>query len=455
VLEKIDGPVSFSPDGKRFVLVRGNYPNLGESALVISSVDGSEQRDLVIKKLPERFTPIFFTGPSWSPDGNSIAATDATVGGTSKVVLFSANDGSEQQFSTPTWLYAARVQWLPDMSGVLAVGGESARESQLWVIRYPDGQARRVTNDLGSYRAIGLTADGKKFCTVQAEGLVNVWVVPGGDATKAIRLPTGNVGFYSSAGNSLSWTPDGRIVFASTEGGAQDIWLTDPDGNNRKQLTANGAQNISPIVSPDGKYVVYASLREGAKSLWRINIDGSNPIRLTNGVTDSFPTISPDGKWVIFTTLSGAQPTIWKVSLAGGTPQQITEHLGLAGRVSPDGKLIMYAFAESPDPFAPPNRIAVEPFDSGGETKVFEIAPSGTVTTVMQWSPDGKSLLYSVNINNVSNIWSQSLDGGAPRQVTDFKDSLITGYAWSNDGKQLACSRGTLLRDAVLVTDMK
>src|ERR1051325_10737667 len=66
VLEKIDGPVSFSPDGKRFVMVRGNYPNTGESALIIANLDGSEQRDLVVKKSPERFSPIFFTGPSWS-----------------------------------------------------------------------------------------------------------------------------------------------------------------------------------------------------------------------------------------------------------------------------------------------------------------------------------------------------------------------------------------------------
>ena len=97
------------------------------------------------------------------------------------------------------------------------------------------------------------------------------------------------------------------------------------------------------------------------------------------------------------------------------------------------------------------------PFEGGGETKVFEIAQSGTVTTVVQsqWTRDGKSFLYSVNVNNVSNIWSQSIDGGPPKQITDFKDSLISGFAWSSDGKRLVCSRGVLLRDAVLITDVK
>ena len=457
ILEKIDGPISFSPDGKRFVLIRGNYPNPGDTALVVSSVDGSQQRDLAIKKLPERLSPIFFTGPSWSPDGKFIAASVVSVGDSSKVLAFSAENGSERPLSTQTWSYAGRVQWLPDMTGLLVVAGDSIREAQLWVVSYPEGKARRVTNDLSAYRAIGLTADGKKFTSIQVEGLVNLWVVPDGDATKAIRLPTGNIGFYSAAGNNLSWSPDGRIAFASTEGGSQDIWLTDPDGNNRTQLTSNGAQNLSPVISPDGRYVVYTSLRSGTKTTWRMNIDGSNPIKLTDGPADSYPTISPDSKWVIFTSLSGAKPTIWKMSIDGGAPQQITDHAAVAGAVSSDGKSIIYTFADSPDPFAPPNRIAVMPFEGGGETKVFEIGQSGTVTTVVQsqWGRDNRSFLYSVNVNNVSNIWSQSIDGGPPKQVTDFKDSLITGFAWSPDGKRLVCSRGVLLRDAVLIADMK
>ncbi|HYK21621.1 MAG TPA: protein kinase, partial [Pyrinomonadaceae bacterium] len=233
VLEKIDGPISFSPDGKQFVLIRGNYPGTGESALVISNADGSGERDLVVKKLPQSFSPIFFAGPSWSPDGRMIAATVATLGGRSKVMAFSVDDGSERELSPESWHFAARVQWLPDMSGLLLVAGDTAASAMLWHVSYPDGRIRRVTNDLNIYRAIGLTQDGKMFTTVQAQGLVNLWLVPDGDAAKAIRLPTGNVSFYSSAGNNVSWVPDGRIVYVSNEGGVADIWIADRVGNNR------------------------------------------------------------------------------------------------------------------------------------------------------------------------------------------------------------------------------
>jgi TolB protein len=384
-----------------------------------------------------------------------VAASVLTVGGRSKVFAFSVADGSEKELSSETWGFAGRVHWLPDMSGVLVVAGDSPISAMLWIFSYPDGKIRRVTNDLNSYRSLALTEDGKKLASVQSQGLVNLWVVPDGDALKANRLPTGNViNFFTSTGSNVSWTPDGRIVYVSNESGNAAIWITDRDGTNRKQLTANNGANVSPVVTADGRYVVFGLWQDGRRNLWRMNLDGSNPVKLTSGLGDSFPALSPDSRWVIYTAYEGTKPTLWKVSIDGGTPVKITDHVVTVASVSPDGKFIAYTFPESADPFAPPNRIAVMPIDGGPNTHTFQINASGTVATVIQWAADGKSILYSVNTSNVSNIWSQPLDGGPPKQITDFKDLLITAFSWSHDGKQLVCTRGALLRDAVLITDM-
>jgi TolB protein len=323
------------------------------------------------------------------------------------------------------------------------------------LIEHPGCRARRVTKDLSTYRAIGLTQDGKKLTTVQAQGLVNLWIVPDGDASKASRLPTGNVSFYSSSGNNISWTPDGRIVFVSNEGGNPHIWITKPDGSERKQLTANDASNFSPVVTPDGRYIVYSVWRGDRRNLWRMNLDGSNPVQLTSGVVDLFPSMTPDSRWVIYSAPSGAKPTLWKVSIDGGAPTQISDHVATMGSVSPDGKLIAFLYPESADMLAPPNRIAVMPFAAAGDTKTFTIPSSGTVLTILKWAEDGKSVLYTNTANNMTNIWSQTLDGGPAKQVTDFKEMLMTGFGWSRDGKQLACTRGNLVRDAVLIRDAK
>jgi Tol biopolymer transport system component len=280
--------------------------------------------------------------------------------------------------------------------------------------------------------------------------------VPDGDATKAIRLPTGNVSnFFSSTGSNVVWTPDGRIVYVSNEGGNADVWIADHDGNNRKQLTATNATDVSPVVTADGRYVVFVSWHDGKGSVWRINIDGSNPVRLTSGLSDAFPSVSPDSKWVIYTALGGARPTLWKVWIDGGTPVQITDHVATTSAVSPDGRLIAFTYPESQDPFAPPNRLAVIPFAGGPISKVFEVPATGTVLSITQWSNDGTSIFYTVTTNNVTNVWNQPIVGGPAKQATDFKDLLMTGFAWSQDGKQLACTRGSLIRDAILVTDLE
>ena len=453
VLERIDAPISFAPDGKRFVLVRGNFPNPGESALVIANADGSNERILSVRKRPDRFSPIFFTGPSWSPDGKLVAATVVSSPRVTNVVLFSVDEQKEQVLTREPWIFAARVQWLPDMSGLLVIAGDGVNTSQHWILSYPGGEKRRVTNDLSAYRVISTTTEGRKLATIQTNGLINVWVAPVGDAAQAVRLATGNVGFYAAAGNNLSWTSDNRVLYMSNEGGVPDIWIADPGGGNRKQLTTNGGG--SPVATADGKYIVFVSGRDGSIAIWRMNIDGSNPVRLSKGSIDVFPSLTPDGKTVVYIDNGGAKPTIWKISIDGGTPEQLSDHIASSAVVSPDGKRLAYSYPESPDPYAPPNRVAVVNFPDMTPVATFTFGPSSTVPTLIQWSPDGKSVLYSVNRNSVSNVWSQSVEGGEPKQMTFFKESLMTGFAWSHDGKMFAATRGTLMRDAVLISDLR
>ncbi len=244
-------------------------------------------------------------------------------------------------------------------------------------------------------------------------------------------------------------------MFVSNEGGKADIWIGNPDGSNRKQLTANNSMNFAPAVSADDRYVVFVSWLNGKRNLWRMDFNGSNPTRLTSGLSDGAPSLTPDSRWVVYTAYDGVKPELWKVSIDGGAPVKVIDRVVTVPIVSPDGKWIAYTYPESTDPSAPPNRIAIMPFDGGPPVKTFSFTVSGTVLSLPQWAADGKSLFYTVNANNVSNVWSQPIDGGSPKQITDFKEMLITGFAWSRDGKQLACTRGNLLRDAILITDLK
>ena len=50
-----------------------------------------------------------------------------------------------------------------------------------------------------------------------------------------------------------------------------------------------------------------------------------------------------------------------------------------------------------------------------------------------------------------SNIWAQSLNGGPPRQMTEFTSGRIVQYEWSATGKNLIYARGSIDDDVVLI----
>lgn len=452
LLAGVDCPVSFSPDGKRLTFVRGDYPSKGESALMIANADGTGEKALATRKLPESFYPLYFTGPSWSPDGQLIACSLSSYEGGTHVdlMVFRVSDGTAQKLNRERWPYMGRVQWMRDGSGLLMIASDTApNKSQIRFISYPDGEMRTVTNDLNGYRDLSLTADGTKLMTVQMSSRFNLWMIPANDSARATQINSIKTVFSFS---DVSWTPDGKIVFVSLESGRPDIWIAETDGANRKQLTNNAGGNFDPMVSRDGHYIVFSSDRAGNDNIWRMDMTGGNLVRLTSGLRDGLPFISPDGRWVVYSSDDPSRPGIWKTSIDGGEPVQIVEKTFGGAAISPDGKQIACIYL--PDNGAP--KLALIPFEGGAPVKTFEL--QGTVVNTsappsFRWSADGRSILYNSTLNNVTNIWSQPLDGGKPTQLTDFKDSLLTAFDLSADGKEIVCSRGVLIRNAVLISE--
>jgi Tol biopolymer transport system component len=120
--------------------------------------------------------------------------------------------------------------------------------------------------------------------------------------------------------------------------------------------------------------------------------------------------------------------------------------------ISPDGKLI--AYVDSDERAGSPDRIVVSPFDGGEPVKTFELPPTFE-HAVVRWTPNGRTLTYPDSRDGVENIWGQPLEGGTPRQITDFKSEAIGLFDWSRDGKQLALWRGTQNQNVVLIRDFK
>jgi len=330
-------------------------------------------------------------------------------------------------------------------------------QPQIWQASYPVGEVRRVTNDLNSYDyySLTLTADGKALVAVQTASVSNIWIAPEGDISRAHTITSGrNV---REGQNGLSWTPDGKLVFDTDVKGNASIWIVNADGSEPKAVTDGTTDDFMPKVSPDANYIVFGSFRNASYQIWRMDIDGRNPKQLTNGAGVPAFSISPEGRWVICHPWVGG---IFKIPIEGGSPiELIAKGFTRNPQVSTDGKLLAYLFE---DERTKRPKIAVIEFDGGAPVQTFDLPVSAGTNFFdsghyhgFQWAPDGKALVYVNTLSGVSNLWRQPLDGSPAKQITNFKSDLIYNFAYSHDGRTLAFARGSHIRDAVLITEVK
>jgi Tol biopolymer transport system component len=186
-----------------------------------------------------------------------------------------------------------------------------------------------------------------------------------------------------------------------------------------------------------------------------MDIDGGNLKQLTDQ-EDYKPQISPDGKWVVFDSWRSGKRALWKVPIEGGQPVQITDKFTSSCGISPDGKLIACFYRDEQQPTTP-WRTMILPFEGGQPLRTFS-APGMDQTALeaaVAWAPDGRSITYVDPTGGTPNLWSQPLDGGPSKKLTDFKENGVWRYAFSRDGKQLALTRGTVTSDVVLIKDFR
>jgi Tol biopolymer transport system component len=96
----------------------------------------------------------------------------------------------------------------------------------------------------------------------------------------------------------------------------------------------------------------------------------------------------------------------------------------------------------------------VIPFEGGPIIKTFDLPPTVDEFAGVRWTPDGRAITY-IDTRGTPNLWSQPYDGGPVKQLTNFKSNGVWQCAWSRDGKWLALVRGTVTKDAVLISNFK
>lgn len=447
IIEDVDSPVAFSPDGRQLAFVRVSRDQR-ETALVVADSAGAGERRLAVRAASEGFA---LAGPAWSPDGRLIACAsnaDPTTKWSAQLLIVDAEDGSVKPFSSNRWSWIGRAAWSSDGGGVILAAWDNespTMSDQIWFVSYPGDVPRRITNDINGYLGVSVSADSRVMLTARSERVAAFWIgamAAAGEAKKAGGL---SADLFSDR-YGIAWTPDGRIVYASSASGGPNVWVMDGDGANRRQLTSERGGNVLPAVSPDGSSIVFVSYRTGVRHLWRMNMDGSDPRQLTFGEGDDAPTFTPDGEWVVYSAYVAGQPALWKVPAGGGTPARITDFVADSPAVSPDGRLV--ACYHFDDPLAR-SKVALVSLADGRIVK--ELDPPALIHAMgVKWTADGSALAYVAIGGGVSNLRLQPIDGSPARPLTNFTSDHIFRFNISPAG-QIVYERGTTVNDAILL----
>jgi serine/threonine protein kinase/Tol biopolymer transport system component len=435
----VDTAATISPDGKQMAFVRG-YPQLKQSAVVVMKADGTSERKVANRKQPSNYPLV---QASWSPDGKTIAVigNDAV---SSSVVAVDVTSGKETSVGDKKWFAINGVAWLPDGSGVVITAAEKQENVafQVWMISYPDGAVRKITNDLNNYGGVSTTADGKTIATIQNLTYGNLWTIRATDPSAAKPLTSGTQELFRTA----EVASEGSFVVTAFANGTNDLWSIDPDGN-RKRLTSGEGNSGVPSLSADGRTLVFASSHSGAPHIWKMDADGSGLTQLTRGGGEQLPRISPDGKWFVYTSLDGP---LWRADIDGGHVVRLADSIRGRADISPDGKLVAYSHFDIVASRAVV-RIAVIPSTGGPALHQFP----GEGTFNFRFTPAGDTLDFVLFTKGVANIWQQPLDGTAPKQLTNFTDQFIGSFDWTSDGKTMVLVRGDNIRDVVLISNFR
>ena len=249
-----------------------------------------------------------------------------------------------------------------------------------------------------------------------------------------------------------SLSPDGKfVVYASRAAGNMDIYVMRVGGRNPVNLTADSqADDTEPAFSPDGSRIAFRSERDGG-GIFVMGATGESVVRLHD--SGYRPAWSPDGTRLVVASadfeVPSARPSrseLWVIEVAGGAARKIFDGDAVQPAWSPSGRRI--AFWAIP-PVSGQRDIWTIPAEGGEPVAVTNDAPLDWNPV---WAPDGTHLYFSSQRGGSMNLWRVAIDEatgatqGTPEPVTFGAGSEIHSASLSRDGRQIVAVGSVLFQ---------
>jgi len=246
-----------------------------------------------------------------------------------------------------------------------------------------------------------------------------------------------------------SLSPDGTQMAFSYQG---DIWTANANGGDARRITIHESYESDPQWSPDGQTILFSGERYGNGDLYTIPAKGGQVTRLTH-----FSGGDGSGRWIDNETVVFSSSRMFRsverlgefyqVDTDGTTPMRMTDFLGNAPVVSPDGRFLAFERGNcrvAREAYRGPANRDIWIYDRNNET-FFQVTEDEGQDIKPAWDSDNNLYFLSAREGRY-NLYRVAVTNGQAQgdfqQLTDFTDMGIRHYSVALNGGRIAVEKG-------------
>jgi serine/threonine protein kinase len=431
VLEGVYLPLSFIDDGQFVCFYRADF-KAGTHQLLSASSAGGDERVLTNSKKP------FPVAAACAPNGRFVIFEDPD--GNLKSLDFAS--ASTHALASPTSLgaFITNLGWTPSGKGLYVISATNRHPGQIGFLSYPSGSLQPITNDLGNYSGISLTADVATIATTQSNRNERFGEFTLADPSRLQEHQTGKLQWFS-------WVDNNKIVVSDFGSGLSVVDLI------KNETTAVRVTKEHYFFHPDlcgsDTLIVSGDTLDGSfhNAVYKLHLDGSGVTQLTQGPFDFFPECTADGKWLYYAdNHEPSDPHIMRQPVRGGVAQSIVA-ANVWYNLSSDGKLLAATVTVGEQ-----DQLKILSTDSLQEIR--NLPMPRDFQGVIAFSADNKGVFYTTKTGADTTIWRQPLATASAVKVATLSGKLVEWIRPSPDGTKLGLVIATPTSEAVLLHDV-
>ncbi len=254
-------------------------------------------------------------------------------------------------------------------------------------------------------------------------------------ANDIVNFLTGDKGIYRT-----------KIVYCKKVDDASELFISDYDGHNERQLTNNGSINLLPAFSPNGQYIYFTSYMDGDPRIYMLNLESNEVDRISGypGLNSS-PVVSPDGKTIACVLSKDGNSEIYLLNRNGKIKKRLTYNWSIetSPTWSPNGKEIAFTSDRTGSP-------QIYIMDAEG-LNIRRLTYQGSYNDSPCWSPKGDRIVF-VSRNGNFQIASVRVDGSDFQVLAELGSNENPHF--SPDGNHVVFSSFRLGKKEIYAMDL-